>query len=75
MPNSDVVIGHELDSCTQEVRAFSCLHPNGSGQKVVLVDTPGFNDTERTDYDILQNIALWLKATSVCFHTSFKFHT
>jgi len=28
-----------------------------------LIDTPGFDDTERTDVDILENIAEWLKAT------------
>ena len=55
--------GHDLWSCTQEVRAFGCLHPNGSGRKVVIVDTPGFEDSEGMDYQILQAIAQWLKET------------
>jgi hypothetical protein len=63
MPNASVIVGDELGSCTQEVRAYSCLHPNGSGRKVILVDTPGFDDTDRTDYDILRDIAQWLKIT------------
>ena len=57
------IVGDNLVSCTQEVRAFGCSHPDRSGRKVVLVDTPGFDDTERSDYDILNVIALWLEQT------------
>jgi hypothetical protein len=52
-----------LSSCTPEVTAFGCLHPNGSGRKVVIVDTPGFDDSEGMDYDILKAIARWLEQT------------
>jgi predicted GTPase len=57
-----VIISDDLESCTKEVHAFGCLHPDGSGRKVVLVDTPGFDDTERADYAILKVIARWLKS-------------
>jgi nitrogenase molybdenum-iron protein alpha/beta subunit len=57
------VVGDDLKSCTQEVRAFGCLHPNGSGRKVVIVDTPGFDDSEGMDYEILKAIARWLEET------------
>ncbi|KAJ3562352.1 hypothetical protein NP233_g9632 [Leucocoprinus birnbaumii] len=33
------------------------------GRSVVLVDTPGFDDTTRTDYEILALINEWLKKT------------
>jgi GTPase Era involved in 16S rRNA processing len=56
-------IGHDLGSCTQDVRAISYPHPNGCGRNVVFVDTPGFDDSERTDYDVLNAIAEWLKQT------------
>ncbi|KAH7923803.1 kinase-like protein [Leucogyrophana mollusca] len=55
--------GHNLESCTQEVRAFKCPHPRLEGRNVVFVDTPGFDDTHRTGYDILKEIEKWLKTT------------
>ncbi|KAF4565344.1 hypothetical protein EYR36_001914 [Pleurotus pulmonarius] len=60
--SSEAMVGHNLESCTQEVRAISCPHPE-SGRNVVLVDTPGFDDTVRTDTDILSAIANWLSTT------------
>ncbi|KAJ8689304.1 hypothetical protein PTI98_013338 [Pleurotus ostreatus] len=60
--SSEATVGHNLESCTQEVRAISCPHPK-SGRNVVLVDTPGFDDTVRTDTDILSAIADWLSTT------------
>jgi len=51
-----------LDSCTQAVRAFGCLHPR-TGSNVVIIDTPGFDDSKRTDYDILKAISRWLEET------------
>jgi GTPase Era involved in 16S rRNA processing len=53
-------VGHSLESCTQDIRAFSCSRPGSSGSKVVFVDTPGFDVSERTDYDVLKAIAEWL---------------
>ena len=58
-------VGRGLNSCTQKVKAVGCLHPDGKGRKVVLIDTPGFDDTERTDYEVLKAIAEWLKNTGV----------
>ena len=34
-----------------------------SGQTVVLVDTPGFNNTYKPDIEILELIGEWLKKT------------
>ncbi|KAF4470800.1 hypothetical protein FALBO_2296 [Fusarium albosuccineum] len=51
-----------LESCTQEVRVHKCgsFSPYAN---VYLVDTPGFDDTNRKDTDILKEIASWLTET------------
>ena len=33
------------------------------GRRVVLVDTPGFDDTDLSDTEILRRIAVWLAAS------------
>lgn len=55
----------ELESCTQTVRAFGCMHPHQTGQKVIIVDTPGFDDSNRTDFEILEELAQWLENTYI----------
>ncbi|KAJ8472795.1 hypothetical protein ONZ45_g16529 [Pleurotus djamor] len=52
-------VGHHLESCTQAITAYGCRHPDGN-RDVVFVDTPGFDDTNRSDGDILKSIANWL---------------
>ncbi|OQD66356.1 hypothetical protein PENPOL_c004G02345 [Penicillium polonicum] len=51
-----------LQSCTQEVQVYRCkgFTPRTN---VYLVDTPGFDDTNRKDTDILKEIATWLTTT------------
>jgi len=56
-------VNHSVESCTQEVQAFARLHPDDSGRKIVLIDTPGFDDSGRTDYEILKTITEWLVKT------------
>ncbi|PPR03421.1 hypothetical protein CVT24_012690 [Panaeolus cyanescens] len=51
---------HLLESRTQSIQAYK-VHING--HKLILVDTPGFNDTHRSDYEILKTIATWLEST------------
>jgi len=51
-------IGHGLQSVTSEIRAVRCLHPVDKGP-VIFVDTPGFDDTHRSDIEILSVIAGW----------------
>lgn len=48
-----------LKSCTQDVREFRVSTPDG--RKYVIADTPGFDDTTRSDRDILRLIADWLE--------------
>ncbi|KAM5352745.1 hypothetical protein ACJ41O_005467 [Fusarium nematophilum] len=51
-----------LESCTQEVQVHRCKHFSPHAN-VYLVDTPGFDDTNRKDADILKEIASWLTRT------------
>ncbi|KAG6382119.1 P-loop containing nucleoside triphosphate hydrolase protein [Boletus reticuloceps] len=55
-------IGHGLISCTKDVRAIRFVDQE-SGRRVVLVDTPGFNDTFKSDIDILDMISDWLNSS------------
>ncbi|KAL4078010.1 P-loop containing nucleoside triphosphate hydrolase protein [Scleroderma citrinum] len=58
----DTGAGHDLVSCTKEIRPVRYPHPDGE-RNIVLVDTPGFDDTFLSDTQILRNIAEWLKTT------------
>lgn len=57
LTNAPVRIGHDLSSCTREITTYQV---NISGQAVRLIDTPGFDDTDRSDSDILSVIGLTL---------------
>ncbi|KAJ8507570.1 hypothetical protein ONZ45_g10072 [Pleurotus djamor] len=57
--STSVAVGHGLESCTQVISAYGCRHPDRN-RNVVFVDTPGFDDTNRSDGDILKAIANWL---------------
>jgi hypothetical protein len=52
-------VGHSLRSHTADIRTVRTTHPNG-GRPVVFVDTPGFDDTVKSDVEILSTIADWL---------------
>jgi GTP-binding protein EngB required for normal cell division/molybdopterin converting factor small subunit len=54
---SDLVIGHQLVSCTRGIQAFETRIGN---QRVRFIDTPGFSDTTLSDTDVLQMIADYL---------------
>ena len=64
----EVSIGHNLQACTQEVGVFLCKN---RGNNVFLVDTPGFDDTDRSDTEVLREIASWLTAS---YSNSIKLH-
>ena len=55
-------MGRDLESCTHQLRAVRCLDKNQNRQ-IVFVDTPGFDDTNISDFDILRAIEDWLKLT------------
>ncbi|KXN85557.1 Signal recognition particle SEC65 subunit [Leucoagaricus sp. SymC.cos] len=57
-------VGHNLRSATSQVSALRITFKGdqeGRKTNLVLVDTPGFDDTEKSDLDILKLIADWLK--------------
>lgn len=57
---TDIKISDDLTSCTQDVQTASLKL---KGKQVTLIDTPGFDDTYRSDADILLTIANFLSAT------------
>jgi hypothetical protein len=61
----DTGVGHTLESCTSEIKIFKLSVPEFPDGDVVFVDTPGFDDTHKSDADILKMIADWLKTTYV----------
>ncbi|KAF5321122.1 hypothetical protein D9619_000482 [Psilocybe cf. subviscida] len=67
-----LTVGHLLDSCTTDLLPVEIpaatvrenlltWQPHSDTAKLVIVDTPGFDDTSADDSMILQRIADWLK--------------
>ncbi|KDR82129.1 hypothetical protein GALMADRAFT_240652 [Galerina marginata CBS 339.88] len=58
-------VGHYLTSCTSELQVVEIEsfpgNPPFNGRNLILVDTPGFNDTYEDDEKILHQIAEWLE--------------
>ncbi|RSM14695.1 hypothetical protein CDV31_005277 [Fusarium ambrosium] len=54
-------VGNGLQSCTRNVEVYSFTYR--PGVKVHLVDTPGFDDTNRQDGAVLGEISGWLSKT------------
>ena len=46
-------------TCTQKVEPFIITRANDP-RRIVLVDTPGFDDTFLDDTEVLRRIAIWL---------------
>lgn len=55
-------VGHQLRSYTSDIRAVRYTHPQ-TKHSLIFVDTPGFDDTYKSDTDILSTIAEWLNKT------------
>ncbi|KAK4155081.1 P-loop containing nucleoside triphosphate hydrolase protein [Chaetomidium leptoderma] len=53
-------VGDSLASATSTINAFELIHKN---TRYVLIDTPGFNDTERPDTEITTLILDWLTSS------------
>ena len=54
---ADVVIGDDLDPCTQDPLAVPFML---DGYQIVLIDTPGFDDDKRGDVEILHDVSKWM---------------
>ena len=59
--HSSLRVGMDLKSCTQEVQLADEFTMDG--RRVVLIDTPGFDDTAKSDTDVLRMIADFLATT------------
>ncbi|GAW24133.1 hypothetical protein ANO14919_137140 [Xylariales sp. No.14919] len=55
-----VTVGRGLYSCTDSIDVYEFM---SNGRRIHLIDTPGFNDTSRSDIDILGIFASWLGAS------------
>ncbi|CAH0040114.1 unnamed protein product [Clonostachys rhizophaga] len=53
-------IGHSLQSCTRSIEVFDF---HWMGRHIFLIDTPGFNDSNRSDAEILEALASGLSAS------------
>ncbi|KAL4243305.1 hypothetical protein ABKN59_011304 [Abortiporus biennis] len=58
LSGSDLLVGENLASCTSDVQ-FSHQF-DFEGRKVTLVDTPGFDDTLKSDSQVFEIICQWL---------------
>ncbi|KAH8702822.1 P-loop containing nucleoside triphosphate hydrolase protein [Phaeosphaeriaceae sp. PMI808] len=52
-----IQVGHDLSSCTSEAKGYIATIDGGS---TLLLDTPGFDDTDRSDFEIVNEIAMGL---------------
>jgi predicted GTPase len=58
---SNLRVGRGLKSCTSTVQ--TSMPFEFDDRRVVLIDTPGFDDTNKSDTDILRMIAHYLATT------------
>ena len=57
-------VGHDLSSCTSALQyAVIDNPPPLKDHRVIIVDTPGFDDTYEDDVEILRRIAVWLASS------------
>ena len=59
--HSNLRVGMSLESCTDEVQLADKFTMDG--RRVALIDTPGFDDTTKSDTDVLKMIADFLATT------------
>jgi hypothetical protein len=57
---SNFRVGHKLDNCTDSP-AISPFFRKHKGSRIALIDTPGFDDDEKTDAAILLDINKFIR--------------
>ncbi|KAJ3553264.1 hypothetical protein NP233_g12685 [Leucocoprinus birnbaumii] len=55
--------GHSLRAVTKKIEATRVQHSSLPDRDIVLVDTPGFDDSTKSDMEILNMISEWLRKT------------
>ena len=58
-------MGHNPESYTSKISIARLSIPEMAFGDLVFVDTPGFDDTHKSDTDILKMVADWLNSTYV----------
>ena len=58
LTTSSLPVGDDLESCTSEIQVSEEFVLNG--RRVALIDTPGFDDTNKNDTEVLRSIAKFL---------------
>jgi predicted GTPase len=53
-----VKVGHTSESCTSDIHEAAFRMKE---HQVQLIDTPGFDDTNLTDTEVLKKIATWME--------------
>ena len=59
-------VSHDMESCTSILQYEIVDNPRPlelGGNRVIIVDTPGFDDTHVDDLEILRRIAVWLASS------------
>ncbi|KAF2466864.1 uncharacterized protein BDR25DRAFT_267570, partial [Lindgomyces ingoldianus] len=59
----ELEVGHGLETCTDTVQCVPCTLDDG--QRIWLLDTPGFDDTYRSDTEILKEVENWLNTSGI----------
>lgn len=71
LSGSNLTVGSEMVSCTSSVDTAKPF--DFEGFRITLIDTPGFDDTNLKDSDILGMIAAYLSHAYVAIHISSPF--
>ena len=61
-----MLVSHDMESCTSTLQYEIVDNPPPlelGGNRVIIVDTPGFDDTYMDDAEILRRIGVWLAAS------------
>jgi len=56
-------VSDSLHSCTKKVKHVVCPHPDDPARRIVLVDTPGLDDTYADDFYVVSRIVEWMRAS------------
>ena len=57
LSDEEIMIGHGQQSCTMHVGMYYFML---GGRRIWLIDTPGFDDTNRPDSEVLKDISFYL---------------
>jgi hypothetical protein len=55
-----VAVGHDLEPCTTTIQHIILPHPGDHIRRIILIDTPGFDDCTNLD-DAWKPISHWLE--------------